>query len=63
MEDLEKPKTLFIEFLVVVQFMSYVRSEDKVPYTLHIRRNVVSRLVTFCPYQQFVMENCHGTSV
>ena len=29
----------------------------------HIRYNVVSSLVTVCPCQQFVLENCHGTSV
>ena len=37
--------------MVVVQFMSYVR------------HNVVSGLVAVCPCQQFVLENCHGTSV
>ena len=31
-------------------------------WTLHIRHNVVSILVTVCPCQQFVLKNCHGTS-
>ena len=54
---------LALKEMVVVQFMSYVRSEQfmKTRSLGHIMHNVVSSLVTVCPCQQFVLANCHAT--